>query len=319
MIYLRDFTFPSEQDEIQFLFPKDMTADEIIADVFRDCRAKDYSGSVYPFKILDRVKLRKVEFDSITFFSGGNGCGKTTALNVIAEKLRLKRDNLFNCGRFFQDYLNLCSYFIFESSDNLARKFSNKDQGRGVSIPVDSRIIVSDDVFAHSMKQRKYNENIDLNRDAAEQDFMNLIGSGRNLRSLEDYDRWKARREALKSKSAFMKQHLGVEAEEHSNGETAMMYFLERMENAGLYLLDEPENSLSLENQIKLAEYIEASARFFNCQFIIATHSPIFLSIKGAAVYDFDEIPVKEKKWTELENVKTMYSFFKSHEDEFIV
>ena len=96
-----------------------------------------------------------------------------------------------------------------------------------------------------------------------------------------------------------------------------MLYFLERMENPGLYLLDEPENSLSLENQKTLAEYIVNSARFFKCQFIIATHSPIFLSIKGARIYDMDENPVVTRKWTEVENVRAMYDFFKDHEAEF--
>ena len=38
---------------------------------------------------------------------GVNGCGKTTALNIIAEKLRLKRDSLFNSGRFLNDYLDM--------------------------------------------------------------------------------------------------------------------------------------------------------------------------------------------------------------------
>ncbi len=64
------------------------------------------------------------------------------------------------------------------------------------------------------------------------------------------------------SKSAYLEKVLGREAQERSNGETAMVYFIERMENPGLYLLDEPENSLSFENQIKLAEFIESSARF---------------------------------------------------------
>ena len=56
---------------------------------------------------------------------------------------------------------------------------------------------------------------------------------------------------------------------------------------------------------------------FYECQFIIATHSPFLLSLKDAKIYDFDECPVMTKKWTELENVRNYYNFFKLHEDEF--
>ena len=70
---------------------------------------------------------------------------------------------------------------------------------------------------------------------------------------------------------------------EHSNGESALKYFTEKIEDNGLYLLDEPENSLSPERQLDLKKYIEDAARFFSCQFIIATHSPFLLSIKKAS------------------------------------
>ncbi len=315
MVYLQSFAFPDEKKEGKFLYPKDATAEEIINDTYKDFRARRYAGSVYPFGVLDKNRLGCVRFDRITVFCGGNGSGKTTALNVIAERLGLKRDSMFNSGRFFQDYLNLCNYRGEEGEDAYARK--KKKEEVGLQLPPDSRIIVSDDVFAHSMKQRRINDRILGGRVDAEKAFDDLVASGANLRSLADYERWNARNDALRNKSAFMQKQMGTEVPEQSNGETAMLYFLERMENPGLYLLDEPENSLSLENQMKLVEYIESSARWFDCQFIIATHSPIFLSMKDARVYDFDENPVKTKKWTEVENVRLLYEFFKVHEGQF--
>ena len=74
---------------------------------------------------------------------------------------------------------------------------------------------------------------------------------------------------------------------------------------------------MSAENQLKLQKFLEDSARFFNCQFVIATHSPFLLSMKGAKIYDMDEDVVDVKKWTELENVRIYFDFFKSHEAEF--
>ena len=114
-----------------------------------------------------------------------------------------------------------------------------------------------------------------------------------------------------------MRGNLVGNAREHSNGESAFIYFTDKIRENGLYLLDEPENSLSPAKQQELLQFIEDSARFFQCQFIIATHSPFILSIKGAKIYDMDEEPVKIKKWTELPNVLEYYKFFKKHEGEF--
>ena len=104
---------------------------------------------------------------------------------------------------------------------------------------------------------------------------------------------------------------------EQSNGESALMYFEQKIEENALYLLDEPENSLSPEKQIQLVEYIESSAKGCGRQFIIATHSPFLLAMKYFKVYDLDETPVCTKKWTELKNVRQYWAFFKSHEEEF--
>lgn len=103
-----------------------------------------------------------------------------------------------------------------------------------------------------------------------------------------------------------------------SNGESAFGYFTEKIGENGLYILDEPENSLSPKRQLELLKFIEDSARFFGCQFIISTHSPFLLSMHGAKIYDLDERPVSVKRWTELENVRTYYEFFKRNEERFI-
>ena len=104
---------------------------------------------------------------------------------------------------------------------------------------------------------------------------------------------------------------------EYSNGENAFRYFISKIEENGLYILDEPENSLSPKRQIELVKFIEEHARYLGCQFIIATHSPFILSLKGAKIYDLDENPVDIKRWTDLDNVRQYYNFFKNHENEF--
>ena len=129
---------------------------------------------------------------------------------------------------------------------------------------------------------------------------------------------WKESYDAKrKTQSKFVKDRLMKNVEMFSNGESALKYFVDKIDKKGVYLLDEPENSLSISLQLELMEYLENSARFFGCQFIIASHSPVFLSIPGAKIYDLDSVPVKTKKWTELENVRKFRDFFKAHESEF--
>ena len=99
--------------------------------------------------------------------------------------------------------------------------------------------------------------------------------------------------------------------------ETALDYFENKLDNDCLYLLDEPENSLSPKYQMSLVKFIEKNARYCGCQFVIATHSPFVLAIEGAKIYDLDNTPVDIKKWWELENTKTYYEFFKKNENLF--
>ena len=97
-----------------------------------------------------------------------------------------------------------------------------------------------------------------------------------------------------------------------------MKYFTDHIDSDALYLLDEPENSLSAELQLELKQFIEDSARFYRCQFIMSTHSPFLLSMAHATVYDLDADPPESRPWTKLKNIQIYYEFFKSHKHEFI-
>lgn len=105
--------------------------------------------------------------------------------------------------------------------------------------------------------------------------------------------------------------------EKYSNGETARQMLGDYLEPDGLYLLDEPEISLSPANQTKLAEELNTLARFLGCQFIIATHSPFLLGTLNAKIYNLDSRELAEARWTELENIRYFYDFFEKHKREF--
>ncbi|MGL5347244.1 MAG: AAA family ATPase [Peptostreptococcaceae bacterium] len=284
MIYLETFIFPDENTEYRF-----------ILDEKRTCY-----DSFYPFMVLSKNRFERIDFEPITILYGGNGSGKSTALNVIAEKLGINRDSVFNKSNFYSDYVNLCERYI------------------EAEIPENSRIITSDDVFDYMLNVRNINEGIDLKRNELFEEYLDTKYSSFQMRSLEEYEQLKKVNYIRSTtQSKFIRGNLMDNVREYSNGENAFRYFYEKVEENGLYILDEPENSLSPKRQIELIKYIEDCARFLNCQFIISTHSPFILGMKGAKIYDLDDDPVDVKKWTELENVCTYYEFFKEREDEF--
>lgn len=291
MIYLESFKLPSAKEEHQMLM-----------DGKGRFRSLTLNTDPYPFRLfIDRI-ISELTFEPITIFYGGNGSGKSTLLNLIANKLDLKRSSLFNEGDFFEEYSNLCSYSL-----KLIR-------------PNEIEMIASDDIFDHLQMKRSINNGISRHRSQLYDDYYDLRKNeeGFTLRSLEDYERLKEINDAKRSTySRFTSSRTPKKLLEQSNGESAYDYFLEKIIDGGLYLLDEPENSLSAPWQIKLAEYIEESARFYKCQFIISTHSPFILSIKGAKIYNLDSIPIEVQKWTELENVRVYYDFFQKHKDKF--
>ena len=65
------------------------------------------------------------------------------------------------------------------------------------------------------------------------------------------------------------------------------------------------------------AEEINKMARYLGVQFIIATHSPFMLGILNAKIYNLDTENYRVEKWSELENVRYFYDFFKSRKNEF--
>lgn len=284
MVYLSHFSFPDIETEYNFTMGQKRTCYD----------------SFYPFLVLSKHGLRMLDFESVTILYGGNGCGKTTALNVIAEKLYLKRDSLYNRSNFFEDYTNLCQ---FETE---------------APVPTESRIITSDDVFDFMLNLRSINDGINQKREDLFQDYLDSKYSDFRMKSLDDYEKLKkVTASRRKTQSQFVRDNLMDNVREHSNGESAFIYFADKIHENALYLLDEPENSLSPEKQQELLQFLEDSSRFFGCQFIIATHSPFLLSMRGAKIYDMDEEIVDVKRWTELANVRAYYDFFKKYENDF--
>ena len=301
MIYLESFRLATESDEAGYLlsgrtpsnpYPKGHKLDMTCHNV----------NNPYPFKIFPVKYLSRLDFAPITLLYGGNGSGKSTILNIIAQKLKLTRTSPYSRTPFFEDYLEFCCTELY----------------RDKKPPEESCIITSDDVFDYMLNFRTLNEGVDRKREELFDEWYALRQGGFQIRSLEDVEELQHRRDAWKStRSDFTARRIPRNLPGQSNGENAYGYFAEKIRGNALYLLDEPENSLSAERQMELSRFLEDSARFYGCQFIISTHSPFLLAMKGARIYDLDTIPVEAKKWTELSNVRLYHEFFETHRSEF--
>jgi len=286
MLYISSIQFPSDDAESEY--------------IWKNIKRTAYN-TYYPFRTLAINGVEQIDFEPITILYGGNGSGKSTALNVLAEKISAKRDSAFNNTNFYPAYLSMCYVDM-----------------RAVK-PSEIRIITSDDVFDYMLNIRNLNEDIDEKREEVFAEYLDVKYSKFQMKSIADYDHLKkVNKSRSKTQSAYTRSQLMGNIRELSNGESAFMYFTEKIGEKSLYILDEPENSLSPKRQIELASFIQEAVRFYGCQIIMSTHSPFLLALREAKIYNLDENPAAVRKWTELENVRTYYDFFNSHKNAFL-
>lgn len=301
MVYLEKFVLPDEDEEAR------------LANARREENggALGYLENGYPCMLFPQRGLRELDFEAITIFYGGNGSGKSTLLNAIAERLRLARISPFNGGELFMPYVRSCTY-----------RFGFDEEGEPLSLPSGSRIITSDDVFEYMLAARTRNEEIAEATDEGKQEYARLkFEDTIRFSGMQDYETVRmqlmARQKSL-SRRKFLHKTIGKEVRLHSNGETALQFFEDSMKGEAIYCLDEPENSLSPRLQLQMKELLEYNVRHEGCQLIIATHSPFLLALRGAKIYDLDNVPVYPRKWWELENTRTYFEFFEENRRLFL-
>ena len=85
MVYLEQFRFPDAEVEFDFFLRQKRTCYD----------------TYYPFQILSKHRFEQIDFEPVTILYGGNGTGKSTVLNIIAQKLHLLREAPFNQSSFY--------------------------------------------------------------------------------------------------------------------------------------------------------------------------------------------------------------------------
>ena len=117
--------------------------------------------------------MKALDLADVTILYGGNGSGKTTALNVMADALRLQRGAQYNRSDFFPDYVSLCQFHTLHA------------------IPAGSLILTSDDVFDYMLDLRALNDGVDMRREQMFADYNSLRCEKFQMHGMQDYDRLK--------------------------------------------------------------------------------------------------------------------------------
>jgi predicted ATPase len=98
---------------------------------------------------------------------------------------------------------------------------------------------------------------------------------------------------------------------EQSHGESFLDIAVNRLAPNGLYLFDEPEAALSMRGQLALMQRMHELLAH-DCQFVVATHSPILLGFPDSHIYLLDEDAVREIDYEEAPSVQLTRSFLEN-------
>ena len=109
----------------------------------------------------------------------------------------------------------------------------------------------------------------------------------------------------------------GKSLHEQSHGESFFSLFLNRFNGRAIYLLDEPEAALSPQRQLAFLRVMHELVQEEDCQFIIATHSPIILGYPDATILSFDEGEIKETDYEMTEHYQ-ITKYFLDHREKFL-
>lgn len=229
-------------------------------------------GDAYPFSVPAVSSMSEIDLSQpITYFVGENGSGKSTLLEGIAVATEVPTAGSQQS----------VADTTLASARNLADKLRlvwKKRSRQGLYMR-------AEDFFGYQRQMAR--DDARIAREKAE-----FLG-GRPKFADEDASAHPDEAEA----QSFLKTY-----DSKSHGEAFLELFLQRVSRKGLFVLDEPEGPLSPKRQLALLALL-ARAIKNGAQFIIATHSPILLSMPSAAIYSFDTTPMSKVNRDELEHV----------------
>ncbi|HKG95630.1 MAG TPA: AAA family ATPase [Gemmatimonadaceae bacterium] len=247
------------------------------------------AGEEFPFSVPAVATLERLDCSArVTFFVGENGSGKSTLLEAIAAA----------AGLPVVGSESVDADATLGAQRALARKLKlawRRPTHRGF-------FLRAEDFFGFAKYLSKLRAELLQRLEEIDVEYADRSAHARGLAagpvagSLRD-----------------MERRYGVNLDANSHGESFLHLFRNRFVPGGLYLLDEPEAPLSPQSQLGLMAMMDDMLRE-DAQFIVATHSPILLAFPGARIYTFDDPPVREVAYEELESVNLTRAFLNEPE-----
>ena len=215
----------------------------------------------FPFSVAAIRHAKNIDLsNTITFFIGDNGTGKSTLIEALAFRLQLPHiDGSEYSKKAFKAAVQLSPYlelkfnihrpigFFFRAED--FGDYANSIDRRDAELHAQLKDLEGE-VPDHILKDMKDNANEQLHH---------------------------------------VRYNYGQDLGTFSHGEAYMKIIQEKVKSKGIYILDEPEAALSPSKQLSLIYHIKNHLKTNMSQFIIATHSPILMSIPGASLYEITE------------------------------
>ncbi len=99
-----------------------------------------------------------------------------------------------------------------------------------------------------------------------------------------------------------------------SHGEAFLWLVKERFGPQGLYILDEPEAALSPQRQLAMLRLIHDLVHA-QCQFIVATHSPILMAYPEATIYHLSSEGISAMAYEETEHFQVTQGFLVNRQE----
>ena len=237
----------------------------------------------FPWSMRVFRDLDKLDFSSrVTFLVGENGCGKSTLLEGLAVGTRAIAAGSADVE---QDE-------TLWAAHEFARGFRFIRRRR----PTRTLFLRAEDVLGYSLRAARLRKE--------EKGHMTL--EQLDAERLEDQTKPRA------GSPEYMRERLirryGNDPVARSHGETFLDLLSDRLAPRGLYFLDEPETPLSPSRVLSLLALVKERAAD-DCQFVIATHSPILMALPDAQILLFDEGRMTPTPYEELEHVKITKAF----------
>jgi predicted ATPase len=243
----------------------------------------------FPFNLPVVKSLQEIEFSApVTFFVGENGSGKSTLLEAIACAIgsitvgseSVKTDKSLAAVRKFAQQMQLSW---------------QKRTHRGF-------FLRAEDFFG-------YARNLAQTRQELEEDLKTIDAEyvGRSQTAI-DYAKM-----PYTTELHDIQRRYGDGLDVRSHGESFLTLFQSRFVPGGLYLLDEPEAPLSPMRQLSFIALLKSMVAQ-EAQFIISTHSPIIMAFPDAVIWSFDQAPIQQIAYSDLEHVKLTRDFLNNPE-----